>query len=97
MPKSIPKSSRQEQPTTSEKQDISKSIRIAVKTGAVTFGFESTLNAVKKGKVRLVIIAKNCPEDIRSQIEYYGNLSQIPVYEFRSSSWDLDQPVENHS
>ena len=85
----MPRSSKLENLESSEKQDISKSIRIAVKTGVVVIGFESTLKAIKKGKARLVILARNPEEDLREQIEYYSRLSQIPVYEFKSSSWDL--------
>jgi large subunit ribosomal protein L30e len=68
---------------------MSNSIRIAVKTGKVTFGFENTLKAVKRGKAKLVIIARNSPEDLRSQVEYYSKMSEIPVFEFKSSSLDL--------
>ncbi|WXG42986.1 MAG: 50S ribosomal protein L30e [Promethearchaeati archaeon SRVP18_Atabeyarchaeia-1] len=85
----MPRSSREESTESLDKQDISKSIRIAVKTGVVVIGFESTLKAIKKGKARLVIVARNPDEDLRKQIEYYSGLSQIPVYEFKSSSWDL--------
>nr|MDO8135332.1 50S ribosomal protein L30e [Candidatus Njordarchaeum guaymaensis] len=74
---------------TIERSDVSKSIRIAVKTGAVCFGFESTLEAIKRGKARLVILANNCPESILSRIEYYSKLSQVPILRFGSSSWDL--------
>nr|MDO8099932.1 50S ribosomal protein L30e [Candidatus Njordarchaeota archaeon] len=74
---------------TIEKSDVSKSIRIAVKTGAVSFGFESTLEAIKRGKAKLVILANNCPESILSRIEYYSRLSQVPILRFGSSSWDL--------
>lgn len=83
------RSKKEESSATSDRQDFSKSIRIAVKTGVVTFGFENTLKAVKKGKARLVILSKNSPEDLRSQIQYYSKLSQVPVFEFKSSSWDL--------
>lgn len=85
----MPRSSKGENVEASDRQDISKSIRIAVKTGVVAIGFESTLKSIKKGKAKLVIIARNPEEDLRKQIEYYSSLSQIPVYEFKSSSWDL--------
>jgi large subunit ribosomal protein L30e len=85
----MPRSSKEENTETLEKQDISKSIRIAVKTGVVAIGFESTLKSIKKGKAKLVIMARNPAEDLKKQIEYYCRMSQIPVYEFKSSSWDL--------
>ena len=85
----VPSKAKEAQSATMERSDISKSIRIAVKTGSVSFGFESTLEAIKRGRAKLVILAGNCPESIMSRIEYYSKLSQIPVFRFGSSSWDL--------
>jgi large subunit ribosomal protein L30e len=80
---------KEEHSSTVERSDISKSIRIAVKTGAVCFGFESTLESIKRGKAKLVILANNCPDSILSRIEYYSRASQVPILRFGSSSWDL--------
>ena len=58
---------------------LDQALAIAVKTGKVLFGANSTIKNVMTGKVRLAIVASNCPEKIRRDIEKYCKLSGIPL------------------
>jgi large subunit ribosomal protein L30e len=69
--------------------DIDKAIATAVKTGKVIFGANFALQNAKTGKVKLIILAANCPKTIREDIEYYCKLSNIPVITYKGSSIDL--------
>ncbi|MHA1203362.1 MAG: 50S ribosomal protein L30e [Candidatus Heimdallarchaeaceae archaeon] len=69
--------------------DLNRSIRIAVDTGKVDFGAKSAINALLNNKAKLVIIAENTPENIKSDIEYYAKMSNTPVLTFPSSTLDL--------
>ena len=69
--------------------EVDKAIRLAVKTGKVTLGSNRTIEDIKKGIPKMVILASNCPSDIRGDIEYYAGLASIPVFIFSGSSWDL--------
>ncbi|HMK54742.1 MAG TPA: 50S ribosomal protein L30e [Methanobacteriaceae archaeon] len=69
--------------------DVDRGIRVAVDTGSVTLGSEKSIQALKLGNGKLVIIAENCPRDIREDVEHYSKLSDIPVYTFEGSSVDL--------
>lgn len=71
------------------KSEIDKSLSIAVKTGKILFGSNSTIKSAMTGKVRLIIIASNCPVDKREKIEYYCRLSGIPYIIYPGSSLDL--------
>jgi len=71
------------------KSEIDKSLAIAVKTGKILFGSNLTIKSAMSGKVRLIIIASNCPEDKRERIEYYCKLSNIPLIVYPGSSLDL--------
>ncbi|MEM2091665.1 MAG: 50S ribosomal protein L30e [Candidatus Bathyarchaeia archaeon] len=71
------------------KSEIDKSLGIAVKTGKILFGSNSTIKSAMTGKVRLIIIASNCPRDKREKIEYYCRLSGIPYIIYPGSSLDL--------
>ncbi len=33
-----------------------------------TIGFKEIMNGIKDGKIKKVIVAKNCPEDMRKQL-----------------------------
>jgi len=59
--------------------NLDQAIAIAVKTGKVLFGANSTIKNVMTGKVRLAIISSNCPERIRLDLEKYCRLSGIPL------------------
>jgi len=69
--------------------DVDKAITLAVKTGKVVLGTKRTLKLLKQGKPKIVIISKNCPKEIQDEILYYGKLSEIPVYTYSGTSWDL--------
>ena len=69
--------------------DLNRSIRIAVDTGKVSYGVDSAKNALLNKQAKLVIIAKNIPDDLREDITRYASLSEVPVLEYSSSSLDL--------
>ena len=69
--------------------DINKAIASTVKTGKVWFGANNAIKNAKMGKARLVIVAENCPEDIREDIEYYCKFSKIPMIIYKGTSLDL--------
>ncbi|MBS7634744.1 50S ribosomal protein L30e [Candidatus Bathyarchaeota archaeon] len=71
------------------KSDIDKSLSIAVRSGKILFGSNATIKNVMAGRVRLVIVAYNCPSDIREKIKYYCKLSNIPFIIYPGSSLDL--------
>jgi large subunit ribosomal protein L30e len=69
--------------------DVERGIRVAVDTGNVTLGSSKTIQALKLGKGKLVIIAENCPKEVAEDVTQYSQLSQIPVYTFQGTSVDL--------
>ena len=69
--------------------DIDKAILTAVKTGKVSFGSNSAIQSAKTGKAKMIIVASNCPDEIRKDLEYYCRLSNIPLITYRGSSTDL--------
>jgi len=69
--------------------DINKAIASTVKTGKVWLGANNTIKNIKVGKARLVIIAENCPKNIREDIEYYCKFSKIPMIIYKGTSLDL--------
>ena len=69
--------------------DVDKAIATAVKTGKVSFGANAALQNAKTGKAKLIILAANCPKDIKEDIEHYSKLSGIPVISYKGASMDL--------
>lgn len=69
--------------------DIDKAIKTVVKTGKVSFGANSAIKNAKTGKAKLIILASNCPKNIGEDIEYYCELSKVPLIVYKKSSIDL--------
>ncbi len=69
--------------------DVNKAIVTTVKTGKVLFGTNSAMNNAKTRKAKLIIVASNCPQKIRGDIEYYCRLSRIPVTIYKGTNMDL--------
>jgi large subunit ribosomal protein L30e len=74
--------------------DINKQIRMVVKSGKVDIGAKQTLEAARLGRAKLIILASNCPEATRSEIEYSAKLSQVPMFVFSGTSLDLGSVCE---
>jgi large subunit ribosomal protein L30e len=69
--------------------DIDKAIASAVKTGKVSYGANSALLNAKTGKAKMIVLASNCPKDMKDDIEYYGKISKVPVMTYKGVSMDL--------
>ena len=69
--------------------DVDRGIRVAVDTGSVTLGSVKSIQGLKLGKGKLVILAENCPKDIKEDVMHYSNLSDIPVYDYNGTSVEL--------
>jgi len=43
------------------------------------------------GKGKLVIVASNCPELVKNQVEYYAKLSGIPIYHASYTNMEIGE------
>ncbi|MBS7615075.1 50S ribosomal protein L30e [Candidatus Bathyarchaeota archaeon] len=69
--------------------DLDTSLTIAVKTGKVLFGSNSTLNSAMSGKFQLVVAASNCPNKVRADLEHYCKISKIPFLVYPKTGLEL--------
>ncbi len=69
--------------------DVNKAIATTVRTGKVLFGANNAVRNVRIGKAKLIIVAANCPQKIRGDIEYYCRLSDVPIFIYKGTSTDL--------
>ena len=69
--------------------NIDKALASACKTGKVSYGANTALQNAKTGKAKMIVLASNCPKDIKEQIEYYGAISKVPVVTYKGGSMDL--------
>ena len=79
------------QPTqpTHPKIDVSKQLRIAVRSGKIALGVKETLDAARFSKAKLLILASNCPARDREDIVHYAKQSGVPIFNYPGTSMDL--------
>jgi len=58
-------------------------------TSTLFFDLPRAFPSAKSKKAKLILLASNCPQGIRENIEYYCGLSEIPVSLFKGDSSDL--------
>ncbi|MFO8052050.1 MAG: 50S ribosomal protein L30e [Thermoplasmatota archaeon] len=65
--------------------DIKRALRNVQDTGEVTIGIKETLKQLKKKKVKLAIVARNCPEKDLKALKDKG----VPIYTYSGNNMDL--------
>ncbi|MFX0091176.1 MAG: 50S ribosomal protein L30e [Candidatus Hodarchaeota archaeon] len=68
---------------------LQKAINMATKTGKVEFGAKKALSNAKLGNAKLFVIAANCPEYLKEDLEHAALLSNLKILPFPKSSWEL--------
>ncbi|MHC1567201.1 MAG: 50S ribosomal protein L30e [Candidatus Syntropharchaeia archaeon] len=63
--------------------DLDRRLRTVIKTGKVVIGSRETLKMVRNGKAKLVIVASNCPEEVRREI------GEVTVFEYPGKNTEL--------
>ncbi|WP_255334612.1 50S ribosomal protein L30e [Methanosarcina sp. KYL-1] len=67
------------------KINVDKSLIKAMRTGKVIVGANRTIDAAATGTAKLVVLASNCPEDIKKKIQ----ATSVPVLEYTGTSVEL--------
>ena len=58
-------------------------------TDKLIIGKEKTMKALSKGLVKKVLLAKNAPQDLKEDIDYYKELSDVSVENTTLSNEEL--------
>ncbi len=69
--------------------EVSRKIAQAVATGKVIIGTKRSIKAIKRGQVKLVISASNCPRGVLADVTHYSKLADIPFHFFEGDSLTL--------
>lgn len=65
--------------------ELEKILKKVLRTGKVYLGSKRTLKALKKGEVKIVILASNCPKEIKEKIEKFN----VPILTFKGTNMEL--------
>ncbi|XP_059028411.1 large ribosomal subunit protein eL30-like [Mustela lutreola] len=70
-------------------ESINSKLQLIMKSGKFVLGYNQTLKMIRHGKVKLVILANNCPALRKSEIEYYAMLAQTGVHNYSGNNIEL--------
>ncbi|MFH0929254.1 MAG: 50S ribosomal protein L30e [Candidatus Aenigmatarchaeota archaeon] len=66
-----------------------KELKDALKEKKVIMGTERTVKCLKSGDARVVVVASNCPDDVKSDLEKYTKLSGVKLENFDGTAKQL--------
>ncbi len=75
--------------TTTELNDPLGLLRAKLLTQEVIIGKERALKALQQGKLSAVLLARNCPETMRADVEYYAKLTKTPFVILEQSNEEV--------
>merc|ERR1712241_999176 len=70
-------------------ESINSRLALVMKSGKFQLGYEKTLETLRYGKAKLVIIANNTPPLRKSEIEYYAMLAKTGVHHYSGNNNEL--------
>merc|ERR1711862_495236 len=70
-------------------ESINSRLALVMKSGKYSLGMKQSLKSLRQGKAKLIIIASNCPQLRKSEIEYYAMLAKTGVHHYsgNNSNW----------
>merc|ERR1712132_2711 len=70
-------------------ESINSRLALVMKSGKYQLGYKKTLETLRMGKAKLVIIANNTPPLRKSEIEYYAMLAKTGVHHYTGNNNEL--------
>ncbi len=69
--------------------DLAREIQAALKENKVVIGYKESIDFIKSNKPRLIVVAKNIPENMRKEIEHNAKIFGLELVVFEGSSKEL--------
>lgn len=72
--------------------DVDTNIKVAYKTGKITYGKSQVLkNFKRENPYKMLIVSNNCPTELLNQLNTYNSIlkDKIFIHKYKGSSWDL--------
>jgi large subunit ribosomal protein L30e len=71
--------------------DVDTNLKVAMRTGKFIYGKKQVLRHLRHESFKMIIMANNCPTELKKQLNYYVSLMKDKIYlhRYKGSSWDL--------
>ena len=64
-------------------------LKLVMKSGKATLGTKGAVKALRKNKAKMVLIASNCPQLRKSEVEYMAMLAKVTVHHYQGDNTAL--------
>ena len=68
---------------------LTDEIQSAIKSGKAIFGYRETIKFIKVDSPKIIVIAKNAPENMKNEIEHNAKIAGMKVEVFDGTSKEL--------
>ncbi len=69
--------------------ELREDIQNELKSGDFVIGYRNTIKYVKSNKPKIVVVAKNAPENLKKEVSHSSNSAGVRLETFDGSSVDL--------
>lgn len=69
--------------------DLNRALRTAAQTGEITLGFKTTREAASDSRAKVVVLARNMPEEARDDVVSAADDAGVPILEFEGTNVEL--------
>jgi large subunit ribosomal protein L30e len=77
-------------------ENINNKLRLALKSGKFTIGYNTTNKSLKEGECKMIIISNNCPSTKRLELEYLSMLNRCSIHHFYGNNSELGIACGKH-
>ena len=70
-------------------KSVNDQIKDAISNNTAIIGTRRVLKIIRTGEVSSVVLAKNCPENVKKDIMHYSKVGGIEVNEYEGTGRDL--------
>jgi large subunit ribosomal protein L30e len=64
-------------------------LKLVMKSGKVILGYKESVKSLRRAKAKMILIASNCPNLRKSEVEYLSMLSKVPVHHYSGDNTAL--------
>lgn len=72
-----------------DKNPLTSGITACIDSGKVDIGSRGAVRSALNGKGILIIVARDCKEEVRKEIEHHASVSEIPLFVYPGSGMEL--------
>lgn len=64
-------------------------LKLVMKSGKAILGYKASLKALRQSKAKMILVASNCPNLRKSEVEYIAMLGKTPVHHYQGDNTAL--------